>query len=221
MDGASPGDSLFLHYSGHGASKKDTSGDEEDGMDEVMLPCDFMEEDEGPEGGKRIICDDDIFDVVVAPLKKGVSLVAVMDCCHSGTLMDLPYTCVLTRAQFEQLEEEMAMHIPVKRTNTQLAVSAVAFLPNATLKLTHGIIGAVDKSLDVVEQSLKVTAAAVEKSTGIGGGVKKSYLRLQRDLKVITSFTFKFEPRRRRRGDDDEPLTAEEHRAELVHKFVY
>lgn len=221
MDGASAGDSLFLHYSGHGASKVDTSGEEEDGMDEVMLPCDFMEEDQGPKGGKRVIYDDDIFDLVVAPLKKGVSLVAVMDCCHSGTLMDLPYTCVLTPAQFQQLEEDMATHDPVEQTKTHPAVNAVAFLPKTTLRLTCGIIGAVDKSFDAVEQSLKGTAVAIEKSTGIGGGIKKSYLRLQRDLKVMTSFTFKFEPRMRKPGEDGEPLTAEEHRAELVHKLVY
>lgn len=85
------------------------TGNEEDGRNEVMLPCDFMEEDEG--GGKRIILDDDIYKMVVEPLKKGVSLVAVMDCCHSGTLMDLAYTCVLTPQQFRHLEEEMRLHI--------------------------------------------------------------------------------------------------------------
>jgi hypothetical protein len=33
--GAQAGDSLILHYSGHGGSVKDTDGDEEDGMDET------------------------------------------------------------------------------------------------------------------------------------------------------------------------------------------
>jgi len=96
VSGAQDGDSLFLHYSGHGSKKTDTNHDEEDGFDEVLLPCDFMEEDAGK---KRILLDDDIYRAIVAPLPTGVSLVAVMDCCHSGTLLDLPYTCVLTSQQ--------------------------------------------------------------------------------------------------------------------------
>jgi|AntAceMinimDraft_5_1070358.scaffolds.fasta_scaffold34639_1 hypothetical protein len=43
VSGAQDGDSLFLHYSGHGSKKTDTNHDEEDGFDEVLLPCDFME----------------------------------------------------------------------------------------------------------------------------------------------------------------------------------
>jgi hypothetical protein len=39
--GAKKGDSFFLHYSGHGGSTKDLSGDEVDGKDETILPCDF------------------------------------------------------------------------------------------------------------------------------------------------------------------------------------
>jgi metacaspase-1 len=38
---AQPGDSFFLHYSGHGAQTEDTDGDEEDGLDETILPMDF------------------------------------------------------------------------------------------------------------------------------------------------------------------------------------
>ena len=37
---ARPGDSLFLHYSGHGGQKRDLDGDEDDGMDETLCPCD-------------------------------------------------------------------------------------------------------------------------------------------------------------------------------------
>jgi hypothetical protein len=33
-----PGTSLFFHFSGHGSQKADFGGDEDDGMDETILP---------------------------------------------------------------------------------------------------------------------------------------------------------------------------------------
>ena len=35
------GDVVFVHYSGHGGRVRDTSGDEEDGYDETLIPVDF------------------------------------------------------------------------------------------------------------------------------------------------------------------------------------
>eukprot|EP01060_Flectonema_neradi_P039567 TRINITY_DN875_c0_g1_i3.p1 TRINITY_DN875_c0_g1~~TRINITY_DN875_c0_g1_i3.p1 ORF type:complete len:247 (+),score=61.74 TRINITY_DN875_c0_g1_i3:38-778(+) len=81
--GNSPGDTLFLHYSGHGGQQKDTSGDEEDGYDETLIPCDYRK--------AGVITDDDVFDILVRDLPAGVRLTAVMDCCHSGSAMDLPF----------------------------------------------------------------------------------------------------------------------------------
>ncbi|KAJ1502340.1 Ca(2+)-dependent cysteine protease [Coelomomyces lativittatus] len=83
VDQAMPGDSLFLHFSGHGYQVKDISGDELDGYDEAILPCDF--ETEG------YILDDVLYDILVRPLKEGVRLTVVFDSCHSGTALDLPY----------------------------------------------------------------------------------------------------------------------------------
>eukprot|EP00667_Euglena_gracilis_P018623 EG_transcript_19790 len=79
-----PGDILFFHYSGHGAQQRDTDGDEADGYDETILPVDFKSAGQ--------IVDDEIFDLLVRPLPSGVRMTAVMDCCHSGTGMDLPFT---------------------------------------------------------------------------------------------------------------------------------
>merc|ERR1712125_56000 len=63
VQGARPGDSLFFHFSGHGSQVVDTSGDE----------------------------DDELHEILVAPLPAGCKLTSLMDCCHSGTGLDLPY----------------------------------------------------------------------------------------------------------------------------------
>lgn len=81
--GSKQGDSLVFHYSGHGGSVVDTSGDEDDGFDETILPMDY--EKAGP------IIDDECHDIMVRHLPYGVRLTAVMDCCHSGTGLDLPF----------------------------------------------------------------------------------------------------------------------------------
>jgi hypothetical protein len=78
-----PGDSLFFHFSGHGGQLEDDDGDEDDGFDETMVPVDYQTAGQ--------IRDDVIFKMLVAPLIEGVQLVALFDCCHSGTILDLPY----------------------------------------------------------------------------------------------------------------------------------
>merc|ERR1712232_1382407 len=82
-EGARPGDSLFFHFSGHGAEKVAPKGYEENGMNETILPVDFRH--------AGMIIDDRISDLLVKRLPDGAKLTAVMDCCHSGTGMDLPF----------------------------------------------------------------------------------------------------------------------------------
>lgn len=83
-DGARSGDSLIMHYSGHGGSQKDEDGDEEDGFDETLIPLDYATAGQ--------IVDDEMHDVLVRGLPKGVRLTAIMDCCHSESILDLPYS---------------------------------------------------------------------------------------------------------------------------------
>ena len=67
--GCKEGDSLILHYSGHGGSVKDTDGDEEDGMDETLCPVDYAK--------NGVIIDDEVHDVLVRglPSVRTVSIV--------------------------------------------------------------------------------------------------------------------------------------------------
>jgi len=84
VEGAKPGDSLFFHYSGHGGTAKDSETDEIDGFDETILPLDYTQNGQ--------IVDDVIYGNLVKPLPKGCRLTAIFDSCHSGTVLDLPYT---------------------------------------------------------------------------------------------------------------------------------
>lgn len=88
MHGCQAGDSLVFHYSGHGGQKKDENGDEVDGFDETILPLDYEQE--------GIILDDEINETIVRPLPCGAKLHAIIDACHSGTVLDLPFLCRMT-----------------------------------------------------------------------------------------------------------------------------
>lgn len=77
---AKPGDKLFFTYSGHGNYKLDKNGDEVDNRDELLITID-----------KRSILDDELKRVTQDNLKEGVTVFILLDCCHSGTLMDLRY----------------------------------------------------------------------------------------------------------------------------------
>jgi len=81
--GAEAGDELFLHYSGHGGQQEDTSGDEQYGKDDTLIPCDFSSAGQ--------IIDDELYDHLVKPLPPGCRMWVILDCCHSGTALDLPF----------------------------------------------------------------------------------------------------------------------------------
>jgi len=100
VEESEPGDVLFVHYAGHGGSVPDDNGDEEDGMDEVLFPVDFME--------SGLIRDDDVYDCLVKPLPSGVTMFCLMDCCHSGSVLDLPYTFYAEQdcSSYEMVENE-------------------------------------------------------------------------------------------------------------------
>lgn len=80
---SAPGDTIFIHYSGHGGHVVDESGDEEDGYDETIIPIDFETAGE--------ILDDDLCDEFVKRIPKGVLVTALMDPHNGGTVLDMPY----------------------------------------------------------------------------------------------------------------------------------
>lgn len=77
-------DTVWIHYSGHGSYVQDNtrSRDEADGCDECLVPSDY--ETSG------VILDDDIHQIFTS-FHPETRVVCVFDCCHSGTIGDLPY----------------------------------------------------------------------------------------------------------------------------------
>jgi flagellar capping protein FliD len=76
-------DFVFIQYSGHGTSIADTTKDEKDGKDECIVPSDCKT--------SGIISDDELKKALVGLKGTGI---AVFDCCHSGTILDLPFETI-------------------------------------------------------------------------------------------------------------------------------
>jgi hypothetical protein len=100
-EGCAAGDSLVFQFAGHGVQQVDLNDGEVDGYNEALCPVDFERSGN--------ILDDEINETIVRPLGRGVKLHAVMDTCHSGTVLDLPFLCRLSRYVLLQLAHTKAL----------------------------------------------------------------------------------------------------------------
>lgn len=92
LQSSKSGDTLFFSFSGHGYFIDDFSGEELDGKDEVIISVD-----------KFAIVDDELKKIIDTHLKEKVTLFVLVDTCHSGTILDLPY-------QYFKGDQEMIHH---------------------------------------------------------------------------------------------------------------
>lgn len=82
VDGTRTGDEVFFYFAGHGSQVPDLSGDENDGLDETLVPADVTA---NPRGGfSGMIIDDEI--EALLDKMKGRQVTMVIDSCHSGTI---------------------------------------------------------------------------------------------------------------------------------------
>ncbi|KAH8989873.1 caspase domain-containing protein [Lactarius hatsudake] len=99
---ASRGDSFVFFYAGHsGQQPVTTDPNEVDGLDEYIVTCDH----------KKIL-DNTLRQCLIDPLPAGTRLTAILDSCHSGTLLDLDhYSChwFLNRRRTQSLHEGNAI----------------------------------------------------------------------------------------------------------------
>ncbi len=81
VQGTTAGDEVFFYYSGHGFQQPDVDGDEEDRLDETLVPVDaFVTDDRRVEG---MITDDEVRRLL--DRMPGRNVLVVVDACHSGT----------------------------------------------------------------------------------------------------------------------------------------
>lgn len=97
------GDELYFHYSGHGSWMYDQNNDEDDCKDECLIPIDY--------NSHGVILDDLLQEIIVKKLNRGVKLTVILDCCHSGTALDLRYSCNFN-TNFIKVENMGYMLIP-------------------------------------------------------------------------------------------------------------
>lgn len=101
------GDTLFLHYSGHGTQIRAKDGNENlntdtRGEDDCICPCDF-DNYNGPDG---FVTDNVLKELLVNKIPKGAKLRAFFDCCHSGSILDLEYMWKKNEEYYKQYSDE-------------------------------------------------------------------------------------------------------------------
>lgn len=96
VEGAQTGDVLFFHYSGHGGREKAAPDGPPttDGYHETLVPLDFEEQ--------GMLLDTELFKTLIRPLPTGCRLTCILDSCHSGGALNLPYLFVGSQQNLEQ-----------------------------------------------------------------------------------------------------------------------
>jgi hypothetical protein len=97
LSNSKSGDVLLLFYSGHGSYILDNNNNEKTGYDQMIVPCD-----------SNVILDDELKNIIQTNLKKDVTLIALFDCCFSGSILDLKYQYMdsLDKNNFTENENE-------------------------------------------------------------------------------------------------------------------
>jgi hypothetical protein len=173
-----PNDVVYIHYSGHGARVEDFSGDEDDGMDETILPHDARMPDI-PD-----ITDDEL-EARFARLKSRDVLI-VFDSCYSGTVTRSASLVVQPRFVapdtrldlYRDLEVRTRQVVPVQNLPHILMGSAPADKEALDGPIDEGFYGlfsySLARSLDA--QGPDASALAVH------DGVKRELRRIQEQL---------------------------------------
>ncbi|KAF2439960.1 peptidase C14 [Karstenula rhodostoma CBS 690.94] len=78
-----PGCTLFMHYSGHGGQVEDVDSNRSTGLDDSLVPVDFEYNGQ--------LSSTLLHQHLVTRMAPGCTLFVLMDCCHSGSAIELPF----------------------------------------------------------------------------------------------------------------------------------
>lgn len=73
---------VCIYYSGHGSHIKDQNGDENEGLDECLVPTDYQ---------RAGVITDDLIKRVFRYFRSDVHVIFICDACHSGSMCDLKF----------------------------------------------------------------------------------------------------------------------------------
>lgn len=83
-----PGDAVFFHYSGHGgllsSERSNNFKFKQSENEQTIIPVDYAKVGH--------INDFSLFHHLVQPMRSGVNVTCLMDCCYGGSILDLPYS---------------------------------------------------------------------------------------------------------------------------------
>lgn len=214
VEGCRAGDSLVFHYSGHGCQEEDYKGEEVDGYNETLLPLDFQE--------TGMIVDDEMNETLVRPLPPGARLHAIIDACHSGTVLDLPFVCVFNPSGKCVWEDHTPRNGAPKGTSGGEAISFSGCDDDQT--------SADSKALSKITSTGAMTFSfikALEKGEGKTYGTLLSYMRdsvraaRQKPAKPTVLTNMLFEGGSQKQGKIQEPQLSSSYPFDINEKPFY
>ena len=122
------GDTVYVHFSGHGQLVTDVDGDESDGWDESWIPYDACRKYCPRDHGERHLCDDEI-NVLLTSVRERIGedgLLAVsVDACHAGDSTRRPEQNTVVRGVYDGFVIPLTgRHRAARRRERWLTLSA-------------------------------------------------------------------------------------------------
>lgn len=120
------GDQVLVYFTGHGSQMPDLEGEEDDGLDEVLLPADVGAWEDDLQVIANAITDDELGRAVDAIRARGAHVWVIVDSCHSGTALrgrPVPMSAAIETKG----AAHAALGVPAERVRTaQVAAAASA-----------------------------------------------------------------------------------------------
>lgn len=170
------GDTFLLSYSGHGSQVEDLSGDEWDGEDETWCLYD------------RMFLDDEQRELY-AEFARGVNIVVLSDCCHSGSSTRSGESSVAVESEFHgrgeprKMEERTALNVYRGRKKEYDQIQRSLKSPPPKLKASRILFSACQDDQTAMGYSDGGAFTVALMKVWDGGNFKGSYRDLARQIR--------------------------------------